>query len=79
MGNVNMFTLTDEQVKKIIKWRETHECSLRTDEHGIPGESYAGAIGGATTYKFTPTGLGTFVNVECGCGAELDVSDVDEW
>lgn len=73
-----MFSLDDEQTEAVSKWKKEHECSLRTDDHGIKRERYAGAIGGATTYQFTPTGLGMITKVICGCGAEIDVTD-DNW
>lgn len=38
-----------------------------------------GAIGGGMTYSFTPTGLGTIVKVQCGCGDSFDVTDYDNW
>ena len=76
---MNTFSLTDDQVIKVEKWRKEHECKLRTDEHGIEGESYVGAIGGALTYYFTPTGIGTSEVVKCACGEKLDLTDYDLW
>ncbi len=75
MGRINMFSLDDDQAEKVQEWKQEHECSLRTDEHGVRGERYVGAIGGATTYSFTPTGIGTIVEVTCACGSKIDVTD----
>lgn len=74
-----MFHLTDEQAQEIKDWRKTHKCKLRTDSHGVEGEIYVGAIGGAIQYCFTPTGLGTLVTVKCACGESHDVSDTEDW
>ncbi len=38
-----------------------------------------GAIGGVTSFTFTPTGLGVIVKVRCGCGEEVDITDFDSW
>jgi hypothetical protein len=40
---------------------------------------YYGAIGGSVTYCFTPTSLGIVLKVRHTNGAELNVSDYDEW
>ena len=74
-----MFALNDEQVLKVRNWKKTHKCGLRTSEHGIKDEIYAGAIGGAITYCFTPNSIGMGVDVTCGCGNTLDLTDYDEW
>lgn len=79
MRNVNMFVLNDNQHAQVKEWRKTHDCKLRTDTQGIKGEIYVGAIGGATTYSFTPNGIGMGVDVTCACGATLDLTDYDEW
>jgi len=73
------FSLTEQQEKEIRKWREEHDCSLRTDDRGVKGEIYVGAIGGAITYQFTPTGLGICEGVKCACNQTLDLTDYDEW
>lgn len=54
---------------KLAAWQE---------EHMHPGEK-KGAIGGAWTYSYTPTGLGTVVKVSCACGGEIDLTDYDSW
>ena len=74
-----MFTISDKQNTDIREWRNTHECTLRTSEHGVKDEIYVGAIGGAITYMFTPTGLGICVEAQCACGEKINVTDYDEW
>jgi hypothetical protein len=73
-----IFNLTKEEVEKINAWRKDHDCKL-DDDPIFPGQKKIGAIGGQFTYLFTPTGLGTITIVRCGCGAEIDLTDVDSW
>lgn len=63
--------LDENQIKNAARWIKEHECSRRND--------YAGAIGGRYTYSFTPTGLGVIVSIKCWCGAELDLTDNEDW
>ena len=42
------------------------------------GSDYGGAIGGATTYEFTPTSIGLVFKVR-HFGKELDLTNYDEW
>jgi len=60
------FELTEEQEKALTEWKATQEFSSAT-------------IGGAYTYKFTPTGLGTIVVVKCVNGNKIDLTDYDNW
>ncbi len=66
---MNKFELTSEEVERIRKWDKNHFCTLTTE----------GAIGGRLTYSFTPTGLGVVTEVECACGAKIDLTDYDSW
>jgi len=74
-----IFSTTKEQDKEILLWKKNHDCPMRTDDHGIKDEIYVGAIGGAITYEFTPTGLGECFIVKCLCGQKFDLTDVSEW
>lgn len=71
------FSMSKQQREAIHKWIEAHDAEKHTPEG--QGERYSGAIGGAYTYCFTPTSLGTVVKVCCSCGDMLDASDYDEW
>lgn len=63
-----VFKLTPEQVEKYDAWRikinKKKPCTT--------------AIGGAYTFCFNPTGLGTVITVKHVSGAELDLTD-DNW
>lgn len=55
--------------------------SILLKENGGMGKCpYGGAIGGSLTYSFTPTSLGTVVQVKHGLSGEtLDLSDYENW
>jgi len=63
------FELDDEQMTKVVAWEASHECTI----------SYAGAIGGKTTFAFTPNSIGMSEKAVCACGEELDITDYDLW
>ena len=71
------FGFFKEQLEVINKWTKEHDA----ERHIPTGKTfrYSGAIGGAYTYEFTGTSLGTCVHVRCSCGEEIDVSDYDNW
>jgi len=58
------FELSEEQEKKFEEWR------LKKKETLSPS-----TIGGAYTFKFTPTGIGCEVVVECIDKTELDLTE----
>lgn len=78
-----MFNLTKEQAEQMNQWYKEHvpECPffVRPPSGEFPVEVYVGAIGGALTYKFTPTTLGLTTVVECVCGEEINLTDFGEW
>ena len=61
------FILSANQYKKYDEWRKEK------------GEVYVGAIGGAYTFCFTPTGLGDMVVVKCADGTQLDLTEYEYW
>ena len=60
-----VFKLSDEQYEKLEKW--FYEI--------YPKGTYHGAIGGALSFKITPTSIGDFVTAIAN-GKELDLSEV---
>ena len=63
-----LFFVSEEQETKLCEFAKDHiNCGSKA------------AIGGALTYEFTPTSLGTVVKIKCHCGKELDVSDYENW
>jgi hypothetical protein len=74
-----IFTLNGTELIKFRAWEAGHDktCTFRDD--GKPPACPSGAIGGRLTYSFTPTGLGHITVVKCLCGAEVNVTDFDNW
>lgn len=87
------FGLTDDQMEKYLRWqseqygkaveKQKREIENPTEvikscwEDGYP---YAGAIGGSSTFMFTPTSLGVVVKVTDGLtGETVDLSDYEDW
>jgi hypothetical protein len=66
-----IFTLTAEQMKKFDTWR--------IEKNKKNGPVDVGAIGGAYTFCFTPTGFGTMEYVTCADGTKIDLTDSDSW
>ena len=66
----HQFSMSDVEQASVEAWVEEHRQTCRP---------YAGAIGGAISYEFTPTGLGVLVRVKCMCGANSDCTDTDGW
>lgn len=58
-----IFELTEEQVKKYKEWRAT-----------LPKADF-GAVGGGTSFIFTPTGIGTIVFAKRDDGYEIDLTE----
>lgn len=69
-GRSMRFELSPAQVAKYDEWRKSHPCRRR-------GKS--GAIGGANTFSFTPTGIGDCVECSCVCGSKVDLTDSENW
>lgn len=86
------FSLSKEQKEILDKWLreevypEVVEKQMADTLHPTPfhydcwerGYPYEGAIGGALTYCFTTTSLGTVVKVKYGTDV-LDLTDYDSW
>lgn len=64
------FELSKEQEEKFEEWQE-----------GRDPYRYAGASGGRWSFTFTPTSIGTIVEVRDGLldKAKLDLTDYESW
>jgi hypothetical protein len=73
-----MFKLDDKQSEKFDRWRTEQDEKVATAQgNKIP---YYGAIGGAYTFSFTPTTLGTVVTITNGLtNDKIDLTKYDEW
>ena len=77
------YEFNHSQLEKLKAW-EAEQDKIWVNEKQIvdPHDSaqpYYGAIGGALTYCFTPTGIGMIVSVKHATGNELDLTNYDEW
>jgi hypothetical protein len=59
------FNLDEDQVRAANQWAIRHRCP-RKGHYGTAGDKYS--------FKFVPTGIGTFVSVRCSCGKEKDLT-----
>lgn len=91
-----MFALDAQQFQRLGTWLDEQHAKLVAVQERDPEvapyivtigdkkQPYLGAIGGALTYEFTPTGLGiitkvTFCKGLPGHEATVDLTDYDEW
>lgn len=65
--NPKLFEISKEKEKAFDKWRK----KLNSKK----GEAYVGAAGGAYTFNFTPTGLGTLTSVTRATGEVLNLTE----
>ena len=88
------FKITDTQLAQVQEWLERSVYPKVIEEQknahrGKPvpeytqfcwddGYPYQGAIGGGTTYSFTPNSIGCTIKVSA-YGQELDISEYDKW
>lgn len=67
---IDTFAPTESEAVKIRAFVDEHNA-----RHGREKTS----IGGRFTYSFSPTSIGTVVEVRCFCGAKEDVTEYDSW
>lgn len=65
-SNVKVFTVQNFEMEQYEKWIKKHKkkCLRRKIQT---------AIGGSETWNFTPTSIGTFIQVECCCGEKFNI------
>lgn len=73
------FSFTHTETVLYHKWQAEHNAKCLFFDDGTEAEPPVGAIGGTTTYSFTPTSLGVVVKVRCACGVEIDLTDYKNW
>lgn len=62
------FEIKGEEYRKLKKFEKEHEkCH----------EKYPDVLCALLEYRFIPTGLGMAVTVQCACGEELDLTDLN--
>ena len=80
-GTDMVFTIEPYEQVAMREWMIEHKetCSLNFEKDGSRKEFPGGAIGGAITYNFTPTGIGMATSVSCHCGESINITDYDQW
>jgi hypothetical protein len=87
------FELSSEQQSKLSAWLTEQNANAVAKQKATienpteliksfwdMGYPYGGAVGGSTTYSFTPTSLGVVVKVTDGfTGETIDLSDYEDW
>lgn len=68
------FEIDPEEMVRINEWMKKHN-----DTYHKGKSPYCGAAGGALTYKFAPTGLGTIIYVSCICKKEAEDFCATDW
>lgn len=91
-----VFGLDQQQVEKLSAWLDLQNAALAARQEADPAVApfvtttadgrkfpYLGAVGGALTYSFTPTGLGIVIEATyckgTGDEATLNLTDYDTW
>jgi len=67
------FELTEKEEAVYMKWVKSHKCEYTRNP------TLCGAIGGRLTFSFIPTGLGNLKSVQCLCGDQVTLTDIDNW
>ena len=78
-----MFELNNKEKERFDAWKELHDQECPFSRVNMEKNVYQiCAIGGRFSYIFTPTGLGTTIEVECACKKgdyKIDLTDYDVW
>ena len=90
-----IFELNTSQIEKYNKWQESVYQKMIDEQRKNPpkniprellesmwddGFPYTGAIGGSTTFSFTPTSIGVVACVKDSVtGEEIDLTDYDKF
>jgi len=75
----NTFALGVDENESLIDFLHTHNKECKYYDDGTSAQPPGGAIGGRLTYCFTPTTIGTGVEVQCACGVKKDLTNYDNW
>lgn len=79
ISQMKTFILADTELEAYELWRTEHNKTCPYYDDGTKAVSPQGAIGGRITFRFTPTGIGTAVGVECACGTKQNLTDYSNW
>jgi archaellum component FlaG (FlaF/FlaG flagellin family) len=72
MSKEHTYEISEKEMEKFNNWRKK-----KIADNG--GEFYAGTVGGAWSFIFTPTGIGVIVEGRCMDGETINLTDFDNW
>lgn len=64
------FDLSEKEEETYNAWRREHKKKCKLYKKGKQT---------LTTFKFTPTGIGPIIEIECSCGKKINVTDWESW
>lgn len=70
------FPISENEHESIQAWIKNHDEEKHGADYKNGKYRNSGAIGGAYTYEFTPTSIGTFGRVRCSCGRCFDFREL---
>lgn len=78
---MHAFSLDVEETQKYLAWEAAHHTkqNCKFFDDGKSPICPVGAIGGRVSFRFTITGVGVIVVVECACGDKKDLTNYDLW
>ncbi len=70
------FSLNEQECKEWKQFYEKHkDCCSK-----LLGKDSYSTIGGEFSFRFTPTGLGDLIEIQCNsCKETKDITDVSNW
>ena len=70
---MRLFTLTDEQQKKVDEFKDKHSDCYDKMSTSTDGKHHI-------SYIVTPGGVGTTISVRCNhCGEIMDITEYNKW
>jgi hypothetical protein len=66
---MTIFKLSAKEKERLDKWLKKH--NKKCDDHWEFSQHL--------TYMFTPTGIGTIIEVKCSCGKKVGITDSSNW
>ncbi len=69
-----MFELDEDEKNTMYNWLKKHNKTCKYSNPHVQG-----AIGGRSSYIFTPTSLGITTKVKCACNEEICLTDYTNW
>ena len=69
-SELKYFELSKNEELKLNKWLSKHNKKCKLKKKNKPR---------TLTYCFTPTGIGSIIEVKCSCGKSVDLTCDEDW